>query len=81
MYYKLLTREWVTRIVKSFRAHAQSLNLAIYQAESPLQSVPEKYSHLTKNQTVVFCSIVLNFLDSKYLFVNLDFETPTIQIQ
>ena len=37
-----------------------------------VQGVPKKYSRLTNNQTIAFCSIVKIFLDPKYLFIELD---------
>ena len=41
---------------------------------------PKKYSRLT-NYQIAFCSIVEIFLDFKCLFIDLDFETSTTQIQ
>ena len=42
--------------------------------------VPKKYSRLTENQTMEFCYVYI-FLDPKYLFIDLDFDTPTTQIR
>ena len=40
----------------------------------------KEYSRLTNYQTVAFCPIAKRFLDSKYLFIDLDFNTSTSQI-
>ena len=41
----------------------------------------KKYFRLTDNQTIAFCSIVYQFLDSKYLFIDLDFDALTTLIK
>ena len=46
-----------------------------------LRGVSKKYSRLTKNQTIAFRYIVLKFLDSNYLFIDLDFGTSATQIR
>ena len=42
---------------------------------------PKKYSSLTKNQTIAFLFYCLIFLDSKYSFIDFNFDTSTTNIR
>ena len=52
--------------------HVARSNLKFDLATLTIQSVPKKYSRLTNRQTLAFYSIVKIFLDSKYLFIDLE---------
>ena len=52
----------------------------LYSQTLYIQGAPKKYSRLTMHGAIVFCFISKILLDSKYLFIDLDFDTSITQI-